>query len=142
MWNPRRFALNLILFSVSVWLVTVVIQMLFSIGSTAATSVIPAMLAAMQEGQKHAIATGHRPEASDIWRISRAMAEVYLGVTVVFCVILVVVSSDVRYVFAHINIGALFVIFGLFTGLALVFMRWGYSLGIRLGLQKSNKNTG
>lgn len=143
MWNPRRFAQNLILYTVSVWLVTVFLHMLFNLQSTQlAATFVPAMFAALQEGQKYACSTGHRPEKSDIWKLSRVMAEVYLTTSVVLSVIAAVLSPEIRYVYAHIPLVVLFVIYGIFTGIALVVMRWGYSLGIKLGLQEREKNTG
>lgn len=143
MWNPRRFTLNLILFSFGIWLLTGIFQVLLNLGTPQfASSVIPAMFAAMQEGQKYAIATGHRPEKPAIWHLARSMAEIHLTLLVTLCAIAALLSPDVRYMFAHINLVVLIVVFGLFTGLSLAFMRWGYSLGIKLGLAEREKNTG
>lgn len=143
MWNPRRFTLNLILYSFGIWLVTGILQVLFDVGAPQlASSVVPGMFAAMQEAQRYAIATGHRPEKASIWCSSRMMAEIHLTLIVILSVIAATLSPDVRYMFAHVNIVALIVVFGLFTGLSLVFMRWGYSLGIKLGLEEREKNTG
>ncbi|MGA9251393.1 MAG: ABZJ_00895 family protein [Roseobacter sp.] len=143
MWNPRRFTINIILFSFGIWLATGILEVLFNWNSPqVASSFVPAMFAAMQEGQRYGLVTGHRPEKATIWSLSRAMAEIHLTLMVILSIFASILSPDVRYMFAHINLALLFIVFGLFTGLSLVFMRWGYSLGIKLGLQEREKNTG
>jgi len=143
MWNPRRFTFNIILYSFAIWLGTGILEVLFNVGSPqVASSVVPGMFAAMQEAQRYAVATGHRPEKARIWHAARTMAEIHLTLIVILCAIAATLSPDVRYMFAHVNIVALIVVFGLFTGLSLVFMRWGYSLGVKLGLEEREKNTG
>ncbi|MEE4187457.1 MAG: ABZJ_00895 family protein [Roseobacter sp.] len=143
MFNPRRFAINLTASTIGVMVLDAVLSSMFRIDvSNAYTAVLPALISAMVEGQKYAEETGRRPEKAEIWRISGVMAEIYLTVTVIFCVVLAIVSLDMRALFANINLIILFSIFGIFTGLALVFSRVGYGVGVKAGLKARNNNTG
>ncbi len=143
MFNPRRFTLNLIVYSVGLWLIQSVLQVFFNLDPTERyLSILSTALAAMQEGHKYALHTGKQPAKEDTWRISRVMAEIYLTLTVILSVFASILSADVRTMFATIDLFALLLVFAIFTGMALVFIRWGYSWGIKLGLQEYNKNTG
>lgn len=143
MWNPRRFTRHLITYSFLVMAVEAVLRMLLRTDtSSLALTFAPVVVAAMQEGQKHAAATGVYPETTQIWRISRGMAEVCLTLWFLLTLALGLVVTNVRVMLMYIDLILLFSIFGVFTLMALIAIRWSYAWGVRLELRQHNNHMG
>lgn len=143
LWNPRRYLVSLLAYSVVILILfAVILSLLGFLVSVLAAAFLPVALSAMQEGQKYAETTREVPENLAIWRVSRAMAEVYLTVMVIATALLAVGNAELRADLGTANLLALFIFYGSFTLMALVVIRFAYAFGVRLQLDEGNNHTG
>lgn len=143
MWNPRRYLLNLLACNVVILvLFAVALSLLGILPTVFAAAFLPPALAAMNEGQKHAATARQFPETASIWRVSRAMAEVYLTILVIATAVLAIGNSEFRADLATASLFNLLLVYGSFTGIALIVIRFAYAFGIKLQLDEENNHTG
>jgi hypothetical protein len=143
MWNARRFLRNLFAYSfVMVLLIGFLQALLGGLSAGFTLMFAPVAIAALQEGQTFAVETLEDPSNEQIWRVSFAMAEVYLTFLVMVSALVALGFHDFRSMLGHSNIVLIFFIYGVFTLISLIAIRWSYAWGVKLGLNQQNNHMG
>jgi hypothetical protein len=141
MWSPRQFLRNLFAFGfVALVLFTALEALLGSLVALALLFFGPISAAALCEGKTSAKTGGVIPSGAEAWSVARGMAETYLAVLVILSAIMAISFPDIRIWLARTNILTIAILYSTTTLVAFVSIRWCYTLGATMALEKRNSN--
>ncbi|TNJ41159.1 ABZJ_00895 family protein [Phaeobacter sp. B1627] len=106
--NLRRFTLVYLALILAMMVLVVLVQAVtgFDIAN-AGMAIIPAMGAAMIEGQKFARREGRQPESAQMWRFARQSVVIILGLSMVAVMLFSVTAPEIKMLLSQQYGGAL-----------------------------------
>ncbi|MEX5579256.1 ABZJ_00895 family protein [Pseudophaeobacter sp. A-200-2] len=142
--NLKRFTLVYVATALGVIAVVYAVQVLLGHNiANGGMSIIPAIVAAMVEGQRYAKAERAVPESAVLWRFAKAAALMILGLSLIFVVLLSLIMPPLRQMMSD-PVGAS-VLFGgalLQAALGLVLVRFFSGMGAKSQLTAIRKKEG
>ncbi len=139
--NLKRFTLVYVATSLALIAIVSAVQafMGFRIAN-GGMSIIPAIVAAMMEGQRYAGAHRALPEGADMWRFAKAAALVILGLSLVFVVLFSLIMPQIRQMMSDpVGASVLFAGSLLQAALGLVLVRFFIGMGAKSQLTAIRK---